>query len=89
MTKELEALEKIKEYLTRYNDTDDIRGIDYENEVNVLEKSLKALEIIKNKKIDVVLFNDCPDLDEYNEWASDKSQLNKEQYDLLKEVLKK
>ena len=50
-------------------------------------KALKALEIIKNKEIDTVLFNDCPDLDEYNEWASDKSQLTKEEYDLLKEVL--
>lgn len=50
-------------------------------------RNLKALEIIKTKEIDIRLFNDCPSLDEYNNWASDESQLTKEEYDLLKEVL--
>lgn len=53
-----------------------------------LKVKSEALEIIKTKEIDVCLFNECPNLDEYNNWASDKAQLNKEEYDLLKEVLK-
>lgn len=51
MSKELEALTKIKEHLTRYDDTDDIRGIDYENEVNIIETALKDYE--KKTKLEI------------------------------------
>lgn len=50
-------------------------------------KKLKALEIIKEKEIDVPLFKECPNYDEYMEWCSEKAKLTLQEYDLLKEVL--
>ena len=52
-TTSLEALKKIKEHLTRYNDTDDIRGIDYENEVNIIETALKDYGETDNQLYDL------------------------------------
>ena len=62
-------------------------------------KSLKALEIIKEKEVDVALFNNCNSVEEYNEglleedYAYDTEAvephiLTKKEFDLLKEVLK-
>lgn len=49
-----------------------------------VNKEHKALEIIKKKEVNVEIFNSCPNLYEYNNWAT---QLTQEEYDLLKEVL--
>lgn len=54
---------------------------------NKNQKKLKALEIIKEKEVNVYLLNCCNNLYEYNNWASDEEQLTKEEYELLKEVL--
>ena len=61
------------------------------------EKKLKALEIIKEKRVDVCYFMNCRTLEEYNDdvlgsYAYEKDDaeqrmLTQEEYDLLKEVL--
>ena len=59
-----------------------------------VNKEHKALEIIKEKKIDVALFdtimkdkNQTDKLQSYNFWQFDKYKLTQEEFDLLKEVL--
>ena len=60
-----------------------------------IEKKLKALEIIKEKKVAVDEFIRCCKkenkllfpLEEYNNFAGDNNSLNLEEYALLKEVL--
>ena len=58
-----------------------------------INKQLKALEIIKEKMVDVVyLYSSCYELEHYNVYApfeiDDKDKLTQEEFDLLKEVLK-
>jgi len=48
-------------------------------------KKLKALEIIKEKRVNVRFLISCKTLKEYNDVISD--HLTQEEYDLLKEVL--
>lgn len=54
-------------------------------------KKIKALEIIKNKRVNVDFFLDCKSLIEYNNscllFALDSFCLTQEEYNLLKEVL--
>lgn len=70
-----------------------------ENDIDIIidkvEKQKKALELIKNKQVDVWLFNNNDNFNDYNwaielcyhrEKASDY-YLTEEEYDLLKEVL--
>ena len=52
---------------------------------NIIKKELKALEIIKEKRVNVRFLISCKTLKEYNDVISD--HLTKEEYDLLKEVL--
>ena len=56
---------------------------------NETQKKLKALEIIKEKKIDLDLLKISDDLDDYNFMCDMcyKNILTKEEYDLLKKVL--
>lgn len=51
----------------------------------LIEKELKALEIIKNKKVNVGWFVKKTNLNAYN--SNCYKQLTQEEYDLLKEVL--
>ena len=55
----------------------------------IIDKKLKALEIIKNKKVDVswLFSREVNDYIDYNVWSGAKN-LTQEEYDLLKEVLK-
>jgi len=62
------------------------------NAFKVVEKSLKALEIIKNKQVDVCELKICIDeyedsLYQYNKRTIEKFRLTKEEFNLLKEVL--
>ncbi len=57
-------------------------------------KKLKALEIIKTKRVDITTLLDCYDAKEYNRWNGVRShysypplEITQEEYDLLKEVL--
>lgn len=85
MSKELEALENIKHYDTRVG----LHIDDY----SIIEKALKALEIIKEKG-NICLH--CVEYQDYDDWKlhhisfiDTKTQefpLTQEEYDLLKEV---
>ena len=55
-------------------------------------KKLKALEIIKEKRVDIALLLDCDSIENYNyrvdeKWKQTTQRLTKAEYDLLKEVL--
>ena len=53
------------------------------------EKKVKALEIIKEKNVDVLLIKKYDFVEDYNSavWISGRPKLVKEEFDLLKEVL--
>lgn len=57
--------------------------------INAIEKELKALEIIKDKFVNVTIFMGCDSLEEYNKHplTMRKGRLTQEEYELLKEVL--
>ena len=52
-----------------------------------VEKSLKALEIIKEKKVNILLLELAENVDEYNERIVPNGRLTEEEFELLKEVL--
>lgn len=52
------------------------------------QKKLEALEIIKENEVNVFIFLHSGDLETYNDMVEDSRKLSKEEYDLLKEVLK-
>ena len=81
MSKGLEALENIKHYDTRV-------GL-HEKDYELIEKELKALEIIKERDVDVGWLKRAGNLYHYNMGMGIKSYgaLIQEEYDLLKEVL--
>lgn len=56
---------------------------------DIIEKSLKALEIIKKKKVNVELLHICVSVEEYNMeiLPYGNMPLTQEEYNLLKEVL--
>ena len=102
MSKGLEALERLHEFAWSNEEyRNDMDNTDYqivEKELKRLEeidnvmflnnKKLKALEIIKKKKVNVFWLFNSKDVDEYNsafyqEWR----YLTQKEYDLLKEVL--
>ena len=53
----------------------------------IIEKSLKALEIIKEKQVNVFIFLHSGDLETYNDMVEYNRKLTQYEYDLLKEVL--
>lgn len=52
------------------------------------EKLKKIIEIIINKRINVVFFKACKDIKEANIYRSKENKLTQQEYDLLKEFLK-
>ena len=81
MSKGLEALENIRHYDSRV-------GL-HEDDYEVIGKELKALEIIKNKCVDVCdIICFAYSLCNYNRSRQGLSLLTQEEFDLLKEVLK-
>ena len=66
----------------------------YYKDLDIIEQELKALEIIKEKRVDFGILPYCLDLETYNnaivvngnEWT-DYKPLTQEEYELLKEVL--
>lgn len=60
----------------------------------VIEKKIKAFEIIKEKRVDIVPLLEYHNAEEYNKWVWTRShytyppsEITQEEYDLLKEVL--
>ena len=92
MNKGLEALKNIKQrdrqVVVCLEDRQGIWGkfIAKGEELITIEKELKALEIIKNKKVDMMKLYYSELLIYYNEGGIYK-ELTQEEYDLLKEVL--
>lgn len=94
MSKELtplEALGNINGYLTKYfnralNRPEDT--IIKWTEIEIIEKSLKALEIIKEKLVNLFIVAHTDSKEAYNDMVSEHwRELTQEEYDLLKEVL--
>ena len=85
MSRELEALENIKReagipYFSTLYDIDMWR-----EDFKTVETALKALEIIKERKVEVLWLINKP-LENYNKYHF--NELSQEEYDLLKEVIK-
>ena len=103
MSKELEALEELDHlrkgvqyinqdespaFISQYEEDIDI----VENIVEQYEEKLKALEIIKEKRVEVRIIFHTTNAMEYNEKTRqyyDCKPLTQEQYELLKEELEK
>lgn len=82
MSKGLEALKVlVMSSTTIFNTKEQI-----DESINAIKKELKALEIIRNKRVNVRTFLQCENVEQYNR-ASFSDDLSQEQYDLLKEVL--
>lgn len=81
---ELKELDERREMMKRFNEACVPTILD-----NETEKKLKALEIIKEKRVDVAELVVSCDLKAYNYLFRlvEKWQLTQEEYDLLKEVL--
>lgn len=60
---------------------------DYTKQYAIIEKELKALDIIKTKKVNVMIFLGCDNLEEYNKHPLTWNYLTQEEYELLKEAL--
>lgn len=95
MSKGLEAIISLRNRLVEKGIKDQ-----FLEELIAIEKSLKALEIIKNKKVQVAYLHSMWDDFEttfnnndedvrwlYNEGRETDEQITEEEYDLLKEVL--
>ncbi len=93
MSKGLEALNKIIDMASEPNGY-----LNFQNAVDtpyyqIIEKELKALEIIKEKKVEVNILEDCITCEEYNDfikhrvWFQEEYTITQEEYALLKEVL--
>lgn len=96
--KELEALNRIKNFgiiiPSRANGkihTTLVKLANRQEDFEIIEKALKALEIIKEKKVDIWWLITSEDYSLYNLGIgkSHNQRLKKKEYDFLKEVLDK
>lgn len=94
--KGLEELQKVLDDFGIYNTfnlIDTLKNIRFlEKQNTVYSKQVKALEIIKEKRVDVNDLLNFVSLEAYNEYVcacddNDKRTLTQEEYDLLNEVL--
>lgn len=82
MSKEFESWEEIKDEMLEWTEG-------YEENFDIIEKSLKALEIINKKLVNIYIIKDLKcTLADYNTIIiNEKCHLTQEEFDLLKEVL--
>ncbi len=60
----------------------------FANNINVIKKELKALEIITSNQVNVARVNRCCNALQYNMGVMHEERyLNEEEFDLLKEIL--
>ena len=87
---ENKGLDAFKRLVRDYDYYDD--GIDeerHEEDIEIIEKELKALDIIKNKAVSIAVLIQSTNVEEYNYCKNLLAfDLTQEEYDLLKEVLK-
>ena len=88
MSKELKALERIKNAPTIYVGLASDIYTRYSFECNEIEKALKALEIIKEKGIILQFIKETYTVEQYNAgvFGTLVKPLTQEEYDLLKEI---
>ena len=87
MTKGLEELYKLKELIEYSTDLD---SANWANKIDTIEKELKVLEIIKNKRVDFDIICQSICIEDYNQKTRNcffKRPLKQEEFNLLKEVL--
>ena len=77
----LEALNKIQ------HDFGQLKGQELVNCYEVIYKSLKALEIIKRKTVDIWLIQNKKTLKQYNSMVDESRQLTEDEFELLRSVL--
>ena len=91
MSKGLEALERVKKFSVLLDSEKDIVKDLVEiipNTLKTIEKELQALEIIKNKGVDILALQHYQNASQYNFSLRGKfSQLTEEEFNLLKDVL--
>lgn len=101
MTKELEALNKFVSIFAEYcikTQHQEMNAINMQTafeylarseECRTIEKSLKALEIIKEKSVDMLLIKKYDNASDYNSavWLSGREKLTEDEFNLLKECL--
>lgn len=84
-----EAIKKLKEELAPVSY---MRDFDKEECLEVIEKELKAFDIIKKKKLDTLYLRNCfvvkDGLEKYNACFKVGYKLKQEEFDFLKEMLK-
>ena len=89
MSKDLEALNRIE------NEYSLDEAVFFKEDFNQVRKSLKALEIIKEKNVSVAMLKSCVTVERYNTIAFDEEhfkgkdyarKLTQEEFNLLKEL---
>ena len=90
MSKGIEKLKEIQNELYGHYDFKDVSEYSKE-QFSIIEKELKALEIIKEKRLDVDCLIKWLRKDDYelyhHTYLHHREDLTQEEYDLLKEVL--
>ena len=81
----IEPFDNIKTGLEALDNIDDSY---YDDEKEIIRKELKALEIIKEKRVDIGWLIRSENCSKYNLGVGESQALKKEEYDLLKEVLR-
>lgn len=81
MSKALECLKKIE------NEYSIDESVFYKEDFKQVRMELEALEIIKEKLVDVFKLYNCKTVEEYNQAQYRDCMLTKEEFNLLKEVL--
>ena len=82
----LEALERL--YCAGNLELDYVCSNKHEEDYELIETELKALEIIKEKRVDIGWLIRSENCSKYNLGVGTQQALKKTEYDLLKEVLK-
>ena len=93
MSKSLDALERL--YCAGRLDLNYVQSQKHKQDYEIIEKELKALEIIKNKKVNVLELSVCANYETFisffKQWnwngEYDEYMVTQEEYDLLREAL--
>ena len=86
MDKEITIFYKFCDEINACINSGGVSPIDVRKKHNI-ETSLKALTIIKNKKVNVIILCGCDNLEEYNKHPLSYYKLTKEEWDILKYIL--
>lgn len=87
MIKELQALNDLRNSGLVKDDVVCFTKKAFEKRLDIIEKYLKALEIIKEKEVNVFIFLHSGDLETYNDMVEDNRKPTQEEFNLLKEVI--